>query len=147
MSTSYGVSATGGTGIATASNSPTRQPGDVDKQQFLKLLVTQLSMQDPLKPVADHAYIAQLAQFSSLEQMAQINSEMSALRVSLEDGQMKQTALGALSLLGAQATVRGSGDRTLTGTIEAVKLLGTTILLRMAGEEFTLDQLQEVTRQ
>ncbi|MDP2872516.1 MAG: flagellar hook capping FlgD N-terminal domain-containing protein [Bacillota bacterium] len=144
MSTTYGVS---GTGTSVAASVPARQPGDVDKQQFLKLLVTQLSMQDPLKPMTDHAYIAQLAQFSSLEQMSQMNSEMSALRMSLENGQMRQTALGALSLLGAQATVRGTGDRSLTGTIEAVKLLGTTILLRMAGEEFTLDQLQEVTRQ
>lgn len=145
MSTTYGIAgATTGASIAAANQ--TRQPGELDKQQFLKLLITQLSMQDPLKPMADHAYIAQLAQFSSLEQMAQMNSGMTALRMSVEEGQLRQTALSALSLLGANASVRGTNGLATTGAIEAVRLLGSTILLRLAGEEYTLDQLEEVSR-
>lgn len=149
MSATYGVTAAAaGRGPAAATAQPRQGgTGDVDKQQFLKLLITQLSMQDPLKPVADHAYIAQLAQFSSLEQMAQINSGMTALRMSVEEAQVRQTALGALSLLGARATVRATGGYAVTGTVEAVRLLGSAILLRLAGEEYALEQLEEVTRQ
>ncbi len=46
---------------------------------FLKLLVTQLAHQDPLKPQADGEFIAQLAQFSSLEQLTQIQSTLAAI--------------------------------------------------------------------
>ncbi len=46
------------------------------KDEFLRLLVTQLSHQDPLNPMEDREFIAQLAQFSSLEQMMNMNDTM-----------------------------------------------------------------------
>lgn len=46
---------------------------DLDKNSFLKLLTTQLANQDPLNPIEDREFIAQLAQFSSLEQMQNLN--------------------------------------------------------------------------
>ena len=44
---------------------------------FLELLVTQLTNQDPLDPVDDKEFMAQMAQFSSLEEMSSLNSTMS----------------------------------------------------------------------
>lgn len=49
---------------------------DLDKDAFLRLLTTQLANQDPLNPVEDREFIAQLAQFSSLEQMQNLNKNM-----------------------------------------------------------------------
>lgn len=49
---------------------------DLDKDAFLKLLTTQLSNQDPLSPMEDREFIAQLAQFSSLEQMTAMNKTL-----------------------------------------------------------------------
>lgn len=48
----------------------------LDKEAFLKLLVTQLANQNPLNPVEDKEFIAQLAQFSSLEQMQNLNKNL-----------------------------------------------------------------------
>ncbi len=50
----------------------------MDQNAFLKLLITQLSNQDPMNPMEDRDFIAQLAQFSSLEQMQQLNSNFKA---------------------------------------------------------------------
>ena len=46
---------------------------DLDKMAFLRLLTTQLANQDPLNPMEDREFIAQLAQFSALEQMQNLN--------------------------------------------------------------------------
>lgn len=52
---------------------------DLDKDAFLRLLTTQLANQDPLNPMEDKEFIAQLAQFSSLEQMQNLNKAVGNL--------------------------------------------------------------------
>ena len=53
---------------------PTRTPSpDLDRDAFLQLLIVQLQHQDPLNPMDDRDFIAQMAQFSALEQMIQLN--------------------------------------------------------------------------
>ena len=54
----------------------------LDKNAFLKLLVTQLQNQDPMNPMQDQDFISQLAQFSSLEQMQQMNTSFTGLNSS-----------------------------------------------------------------
>ena len=51
----------------------------LDKDAFLKLLVTQMQNQDPLSPMEDREFIAQMAQFSSLEQMQNLNTSQAVL--------------------------------------------------------------------
>ena len=50
--------------------------------EFLQLLVTQMRNQDPLKPVSDTEFIAQMAQFTSLEQTKEMSSDVQELRQS-----------------------------------------------------------------
>lgn len=70
------------------------------KNEFLRLLVTQLRNQDPLSPLQPHEFAAQLAQFASVEQLTQLNEGLaSQLQAVQLDTLIGKTALGA-ALLG-----------------------------------------------
>ncbi|MEG6585885.1 flagellar hook capping FlgD N-terminal domain-containing protein [Dendrosporobacter sp. 1207_IL3150] len=61
----------------SATNQGTRKANDeMGKDEFLQLLVTQLRYQDPMNPMEDKEFISQMAQFSSLEQMQNMNSNL-----------------------------------------------------------------------
>ncbi len=59
------------------------QSGDLDKDAFLRLLVTQLQNQDPLNPMEDREFIAQMAQFSSLEQIQNLNKTFESAQTTI----------------------------------------------------------------
>lgn len=73
----------------------------VDRQDFLTLLVAQLQNQDPMNPVENQEFVAQLATFSSLEQQQM----QTKLLQQLIDSQNNNTSAQALSLIGKEASV------------------------------------------
>jgi len=75
-----GTSASQGTGTSSSTSGTTKSMG---KDAFLQLLVTQLSHQNPLQPQADGEFMAQLAQFSSLEQLQQTHATLESIRVAV----------------------------------------------------------------
>lgn len=80
------IDATGGTSAAaSAGSSQTAKPQNnmLGQDAFLKLLVAQLQNQDPTSPADNTQFIAQLATFSSLEQLTQISAKVSALSTML----------------------------------------------------------------
>ncbi len=60
----------------TSGGSPPTPPRELGKDAFLRLLTVQLKNQDPLEPIKNEAFVAQLAQFSSLEQLQNINTTL-----------------------------------------------------------------------
>ena len=75
-----------------------------DKSTFLKLLVAQLSNQDPLNPTEDKEFVTQLAQFTSLEQLQNINEGVGNLNTTMHQSQL----LSATSFIGKQILADGS---------------------------------------
>ena len=95
----------------TAGRLPQKSLGQGD---FLKLLTVQLQQQDPMKPMDDTQAIAQMAQFSSLQQSAELNQSFQAMRL---DTQLASAG----SLIGRQATIQAADGTIVTGPVEAVE--------------------------
>ena len=93
-----------GSGTTSSSSSASSASSALDKDDFLQLLVTQLQHQDPLNPLDDKEFIAQLAQFSSLEQMNNVASGITAINDTLT----KQDALSAASYIGKSVVADGN---------------------------------------
>ncbi|QEN06408.1 flagellar hook assembly protein FlgD [Thiospirochaeta perfilievii] len=86
---------------------------DMGKDEFLKILITQLQNQDPTKPMEDKEFISQMAQFSSLEQMNNLNTQFEKVSNNLASNQ-------AVSLLGKNVSLTDLGGNNITGRVEAV---------------------------
>jgi len=88
---------------APNSNVPPRTAqNDLDKNAFLMLLITQMKYQDPLSPMDDKEFVAQMAQFSALEQMQNLNKSFTytqsfSLIGKYVDGQTYNEITGAYS--------------------------------------------------
>ena len=101
------VTSTGTASTATTTKSGSGSIGSIDKNQFLKLLVTQLKNQDPNSPLSPNEFAAQLAQFTSVEQLIQLNDGMANQSVAVQMSTLAgQASLGA-SLIGRQVVAEG----------------------------------------
>ena len=87
-------------------------PNGLGKDDFLKLLLAQLSNQDPLKPLEDKEFIAQLAQFNTLEQMQQANTHLADMLTS-------QSLSQASAMIGLYVETAGG----VSGQVSAVKMV------------------------
>ncbi len=86
-----------------------------DKDMFLKLLVAQLSHQDPLNPVEDKEFVAQLAQFTSVEELQKVNTNLESQMKMAETNQLSN----AVSFVGRRVLANGDtvskvGDEYMT---------------------------------
>ena len=90
---------------------------EMDKNSFLMLLVTQFKYQDPLNPMEDKEFVAQLAQFNALDQSMQTNENLENLLAAQE----KQTTISASSYLGREVSARGYGVSVEDGRVSKIE--------------------------
>ena len=116
----------------------TRSPQqDLGKDDFLQILITQLQHQDPTKPMEDREFIAQMAQFSSLEQMTDMSSQFTELSATLKGSQ-------AMNLIGRNVEII-QGDTFISGSVEAVTG-GAFPQMLVNGAYYDFDDISTVTR-
>lgn len=109
------------------------------KDEFLKILITQLKNQDPMQPMQDKEFIAQMAQFTSVEQLTNMAGEMKLLRQSLglSPGLIgKSVSWEALDTTGALVVKEGIVDALLFKKGVQYASVG--------GEEISLDKLVKI---
>jgi flagellar basal-body rod modification protein FlgD len=102
----------------------------LDQSDFLKLLVTQMTSQDPLNPKADLDSIAQMAQFSALEQ----NKSMQAAMAQMQ----------AFSLLGRDVYLQPDAETTVHGIVDAVQIEAGTPQILVNGQSYDLSTVLSV---
>jgi len=118
------------------------QANALTQQDFLKVLLTQLTYQDPMKPVDNEQFMAQLAQFSTLQQTQQLNSNIEKLIGN-------QSALQSVGLIGRTVDIATAGGN-VTGTVTQLALSGSSPVMTVhttAGATLTnigLDQIVNV---
>lgn len=96
----------------------------LDRDDFLKLLITQLQHQDPTSPVEDKDFIAQMAQFSSLEQMTNMSTGFQKLSGLLASSEASQVLGKTVELHDGENLVRGVVDRVVRGNNPMVGVNG-----------------------
>jgi len=115
---------------STYSESKSGGTSALGKDEFLNLLVKQLQYQDPLEPSSDTEFIAQMAQFSSLEQMQNLNDTFSTFQ--------------AYSMVGKYATAN-FGMETIEGYVESITNVGGTTYALIDGTSVDVSEIYKVT--
>jgi flagellar basal-body rod modification protein FlgD len=108
---------------------------EMGKDEFLKLLLAQLANQDPTAPVEDREFIAQMAQFSSLEQITNMATDFARLARIVQNSE-------AASVLGQSVELQ-QGDNVIQGTVQAVSREETPRVM-VNGLYYNWDQVTKV---
>lgn len=108
---------------------------ELGKDDFLKLLITQLSNQDPTSPMEDTQFISQMAQFSSLEQMTNMSTSFSKMADFLNS----QEAAGTLG----KTVELEIGDATVQGIVEGATR-GENPQIMVNGMYYSMDKIKAI---
>lgn len=125
--------------IASAPPPPnTRIPAKtMNQQDFLKLFISQLQNQDPLKPQDGGAMVTQMSQISSIQSMLQLQQGMTQL------GTNQQVILGQ-SLLDRRVQVVDADGKTTEGTVQEVTVKDSDVKMMIGGNLFKIADLRKV---
>ncbi|MBQ5560777.1 MAG: hypothetical protein IIT46_13545 [Lachnospiraceae bacterium] len=102
---------------------------NLGKDAFLQLLVAQMQYQDPLEPSSDTEWISQLATYSSLEEMQNLNATMSAAQ--------------AFSMVGKTVSVK-TDNGSVEGVVDFVTRSGNKTFVSVNGSEYKVDDVEAV---
>jgi flagellar basal-body rod modification protein FlgD len=109
------------------------------KDDFLKILITQLKYQDPSQPLQDKEFIAQMAQFTSVEQLSNMASEMKLLRQSLG---ITSDLIGKTVSWQGKDSAGNSVEKT--GKVDSITFKDGNQFINVNGETITVSQLTKI---
>ncbi|WNB90399.1 flagellar hook assembly protein FlgD [Bacillus sp. NEB1478] len=138
--------------LLTNFQAKTKQTGSsiLGKDDFMKILITQLQNQDPTSPMQDREFISQMASFSSLEQMTNMNQTMqNFLNFQSESNLLQQSQMIGKQVTYEVETTDTNGEKKLEekdGTVKSVLFEKGSVLLEMNdGSKITSLQVIKIT--
>jgi len=109
----------------------------LSQQDFLKLLVTQMTSQDPMKPTDSQDLLSQMTQFSTLNANTALQSQLAQMQTLNEFSQ-------AGSLLGKQVTLQLDDTTTATGVVSGIDTSSNVPQIIVNGQSYSLAQVLSV---
>jgi len=121
------------------------QTNDLGKDSFMTLLVEQLKNQDPLKPTANEQFVAELANFSSLEEMEELNENILGMVVLQQSNALLSQLTESSNLIGKEVKFYDFDTQSQkTGSVDSVKIEDGLALLKVNGADVPLANVTEV---
>lgn len=124
------VSNTTQTQSTTSTERTSKDQSQMGKDDFMKLLVTQLRYQDPMKPMEDKEFIAQMAQFSALEQMQNMNASIVTTQ--------------ATNMIGKNVKWLDEQGAEQSGVVKSVRIVDGTAKLTVGDTTVAIDKITQV---
>ncbi len=119
---------------------------ELGKDAFMQLLVSQLQNQDPINPQSNEHFIAQLAQFSSLEQMENLNDNFLGLAVLQQSNALMSQLTEGSSLIGQNVTyIDPATQESISGSVTSVRIEEGIAVLNVGGQDVPLLNVVEIT--
>ena len=127
------TTAVNSTASSTTSNSKTTS-SSLGKNEFFKILAAQLQNQDPTSPASNTEFIAQLAQFSSLEQLQTIASSISSISVMQSAGLIGKTAVAEMD------------GTSITGKVESILIQDSVSYAVIDGNYIPVSSITQISQ-
>ncbi len=116
----------------------TDKGGSMGQDTFIKLLMTQMTHQDPLQPTDSAQMLSQLAQFSSVEGITKVNTQLTALNLS-------QDFASSVSMIGKTVSYLDDNGGLHAGTVQNVRPSSHGAILGVDGVDIFSGQVSKVT--
>ena len=111
----------------------------------MKLLVSQMQHQDPMSPVANEDFVAQLANFSSLEQLQGLNQNVVAMIALNQSNALLSQLTQSSALIGKDVSWQDQTTQAIqTGKVESVKIVDGLAVLRINDQDVPLATVTEI---
>ena len=125
--------------VDTSSTTTLASTSTTDKNMFLKLMVAQLKNQDPMNPTDSTQFLAQTAQFTSLEKLTDVADQSS-------QALSAQLAFGASGLVGKTVNYNDATGAEKTGAVDSVRFTSSGPIVSIGGTDVTLDSVTGVAK-
>jgi flagellar basal-body rod modification protein FlgD len=126
------------TGAPTATTAPAKSRSEMDKDTFLKLLVAQLRYQDPTKPMDGAQFVAESAQFTTVEVLQKLQESQAQLL-------SFQSTLLSSGLIGKTVTATGTDGTEITGVVGSARVVAGQAYIMVKDEMVPVSSVTKIT--
>ncbi len=127
-----------------SNNTANNVNNELGQDEFLKLLVAQLKNQDPMSPMQDTDFIAQMAQFSALEQTSNMAESIKKLTSTMTMLYSQSLFTQGAALIGKEAQAVDSTGAEITGIITSVSLQNNTLAIEIGDKVFGMENIKAI---